>query len=120
MSWFSQPLGSGTVNMRELLLFRLGAMETSRGPDIAPNGIEMTIEVSLQELTGRWLPASVTELPTAVAPNPVPEIVTWVPTGPVVGDKAVITGVEAELIDRLSKIAVARAEVLPLVTATPT
>jgi len=105
--------------MSALLLFRLGATETSRGPDIAPAGIVATIEVSLQELRSRGLPPSVTELPMAEAPKPVPEIVTWVPTGPVAGDRPVITGEEVELIETLSKVAVARDVELALVTANP-
>jgi hypothetical protein len=52
----------------------------------------------------------------------VPEITTWLPVDPLVADTLLITGAgaDAELIDTLSKAAVANAEVLPLVTAKPT
>src|SRR5262249_665610 len=107
--------------MTILLSFRLGATETSSGPEVAPAGTVMAIEGSLQELTVTGLPLSVTALPVADVPNPEPVMVTWLPMDPVVADRLVMTGpaAETELIDTLSKVAVAKAEVLPLVTANP-
>src|SRR5262245_49626455 len=107
--------------MTILLSIRLGATATSSGPEAAPAGIVITIEVSLQELRVTGLPLSVTALPLAELPNPEPVIVTWLPTDPVVAETPVITGAgaAAELIDTLSNVAVAKAEVLPLVTANP-
>jgi hypothetical protein len=57
-----------------------------------------------------------------MAPNPTPEITTWLPIDPVVAETLVITGAGAvtQLTETLSKVAVASAEVLPLFTANPT
>ena len=105
-----------------LLSFMLGATETTSGPEVAPDGIAMLMDVLLQELivTGRSF--SITALPPCEAPNPVPEITTELPIDPVVAETLVITGAGAEgvLSDTLSKAAVARVEVVPLVTAMPT
>jgi hypothetical protein len=50
-----------------------------------------------------------------------PVIVTWVPTGPVVGEILEMTGAGAavELVETLSNVAVPSVEVLPLYTAKP-
>jgi hypothetical protein len=82
----------------------------------------MLIEVALQVLIVTAVPFSRTTLLPWEAPNPVPVITTGLPMDPVVADKLLITGAgaEAELTDTLSKVAVARAEVLPLFTAKPT
>jgi len=104
-----------------LLLFMLGATETTSGPEVAPAGIVMVIEVLLQELMVTGAPFSVTRLLPCGEPNPVPEITTWLPTGPVVADTLLITGAgaAAEFTETLSKVAVASAEVLLLHTANP-
>src|SRR6266700_3676311 len=100
----------------------LGATETDSTPDVAPAGIVMMIAVSLQELIVTGLLLSITALPPADAPKPEPVMATWLPIDPVSAETLVITGpgAEAELIEILSKTAVAKDTVLPLVTASPT
>jgi hypothetical protein len=105
-----------------LLSFMLGAIDTSNGPVVAPTGIVMLIDVPLQVLMATVAPFSRTALPLCEAPNPVPEITTWLPIDPVVAETAVITGAgaAAELSDTLSNVALAKAEVVRLLTASPT
>ena len=100
----------------------LGATDTNNGPDVAPTGIVMLIDVPLQVLTVTAAPFSNTALPPCAVPNPLPEIITWLPIDPVVAETAVITGAgaAAELSDTLSNVAVAKEEVLRLLTASPT
>src|SRR5258708_12216397 len=100
----------------------LGATDTSKGPEVAPAGMVMLSDVPLQVLTVTAAPFSSTALPPCGAPNPEPDITTWLPMDPVVADTAVITGAAAavELSDTLSNVAVAKADVLRLLTATPT
>jgi hypothetical protein len=100
----------------------MGATETTSGPVVAPVGIVIVIDVSLQALTITGDPLSNTRLPPCVAPKPEPEITTWLPTGPVVAETLLMTGAGAapELTDTLSNVAVARAELLAFVTASPT
>ncbi len=99
----------------------LGATRTAKGPEVAPDGIVMLIELSLQEVMGAAVPFSITALFPCVAPNPEPEITTALPTDPVVAETALITGagVAAVLMDTLSKVAVAKLEVALLLTARP-
>src|SRR5208282_4816872 len=110
-----------TVNVSGLLQFMLGATETDSGPEVAPAGIVIVIEVAPQVSIVASIPFSVTMLLPCEAPNPVPEITTWLPTGPAVADRLVITGAGAgaEFTDTLSNVAVASAELFPLVTASP-
>jgi len=100
----------------------LGATDTNNGPEVAPDEIVMMIEVLLQELTVTGTLLSVTKLPFWEAPKFDPLMTTWLPTDPVVAETLVMTGagLAAELTDTLSNVAVARAEVLPLVTPNPT
>jgi len=100
----------------------LGAMETSKGPEVAPVGIVIVMDVLLQVLMVTAAPFSRTALPPCEAPKPEPEITTWLPIDPVVAETAVMTGAGAavELTDTASKLAVARAEVFRLLTARPT
>jgi len=100
----------------------LGAIDTSNGPDVAPTGIVMLIDVPLQVFTVTPAPFSNTALPPCNAPNPVPVITTWLPMDPVVAETAVITGAgtAAELTDTLSNVALAKADVVRLLTASPT
>jgi hypothetical protein len=100
----------------------LGAMETSISPELAPTGIVMLIDVPLHVLIVTAVPFSSTALPPCKAPNPVPDITTWLPIDPVVADTAVMTGAgaAAELTDTLSNVAVANADVVRLLTARPT
>src|SRR5258708_40082832 len=100
----------------------LGATETSKDPELAPVGMVMLIDVPLQVLTVTAAPFSSTALPPCAAPNPEPDITTWLPMDPVVADTAVITGAgaAAELTDTLSNVAVAKEDVVRLLTASPT
>jgi hypothetical protein len=100
----------------------LGATETTNGPDVAPVGIVMLMEVALQELIVTGEPSSITTLLPCVAPILEPVIATWLPIEPVVAETLVITGAgaAAEFTETLSNVAVAKAVVLPLFTARPT
>jgi hypothetical protein len=55
-----------------LLLFMVGATETAKGPEVAPDAIVRVIDVSLQELIVIGAPFSRTTLLPCVAPNPLP------------------------------------------------
>jgi hypothetical protein len=105
-----------------LLSFISGATDTTTGPVVAPTGIVMVIEVSLQLLTITGDPLSNTRLPPCTAPKPEPEITTWLPTGPVVADRPLMTGAgaAAELTDTLSNVAVPKPELFWLTTTKPT
>jgi hypothetical protein len=126
-SWSSQGVGSGcevTSNIIGLLSFMLGATETTIGPEVAPVGMVMLIDAEFQLLIVTGVPFKTTTLPFCDPPNPEPKIVTWLPIDPVVADKLEITGVENPdpdaLTDTLSKAVVARLELDPLLTASPT
>jgi len=99
----------------------LGPTDTTNGPDDAPDGIVMTIDPSVQALAVTSASFSNTTLLPSEAPNPDPEINTWVPTDTVVAETVVMIGpgVEGVLRETLSKVAVARAEVLRLLTPKP-
>src|SRR5215469_5815221 len=100
----------------------LGATDTSIGPVVAPAGMVIVSEVSLQVLMVTAAPLSSTALPPCVAPKPEPEITTWLPIDPVVAETAVINGAgaDAEFTATLSNVPVAREAVLRLLTASPT
>jgi hypothetical protein len=111
MSWSNHPDGSGcevTVKTTGLLQFMLGAMATVRYPEFAPVEIVMLIEVSLQELMVIAASLRSTALLPCVAPNPLPLIVTLLPTDPVVVESPVMTGgvVVDVVTDTLSNVAV--------------
>ena len=65
-----------TVNVTGLLLFMLGATNTANGPEVAPAGIVMLIDVALHELMLTGMPFNITPLLPCVAANPVPVITT--------------------------------------------
>src|SRR6266571_413904 len=96
----------------------LGAMETSKSPEVAPSGIVIVMDVPLQVLIVTAAPFSRTALPPCEAPKPEPEITTWLPIEPVVAETAVMTGagVAAELTDTPSNVAVAKEDVVRLLT----
>jgi hypothetical protein len=64
------------VKITGLLLFMLGATVTAKGPEVAPAGIVMVMDVALQELMVTPAPFSSTTLLPCAPPNPVPEITT--------------------------------------------
>jgi hypothetical protein len=64
------------VNVTGLLLFMLGATDTARGPEVAPEGIVIVNEVGLQELIVTSPSFSVTMLLPWGVPKPVPVITT--------------------------------------------
>ena len=121
MSCSNQGLGN-TVKITGLLAFMLGAINTTRGPLVAPVGIVMVMDLALQDLIVTTLWFSNTTLLPCKSPYPAPPITIWLPITPFVAETLLITGAgaEAELTETLSKVAVARAVVLPLVTANPT
>jgi hypothetical protein len=110
------------VKITGLLSFMPGATDTTNGPELAPAGIVMPMEVAPQEFTVAGVPFSSTTLLLCVAPKPVPVITTGLPIDPVVAETLLITGAgaAAEATETLSKVAVATVELLPLVTARPT
>jgi hypothetical protein len=59
-----------------LLSFIPGATDTTNGPEVAPPGIVMLIDVALQVLIVTAVPFSNTTLFPWEPPNPVPEITT--------------------------------------------
>ena len=66
---------------------------TTTFPVVAPVGTVTTMLVALQLVTVAVVPLNVTALPACCGePNPVPVIVTDVPTGPEDGDRLVIVG----------------------------
>ena len=78
-SWSNQDAGNGcvvTVKRTTLLSFIPGATETSNGPDVAPAGIVIVIDVPLHVLIVTAAPFSSTPLPPCEPPNPEPEITT--------------------------------------------
>jgi hypothetical protein len=101
----------------------LGATETIMGPEVAPVGIVMLIDVLFQVLIVTGIPLKITALVLCDAPNPEPEMITWLPTGPVVVERLVITGAgdpdPGKLTDTLSNVAVAMLELDPLLTPRP-
>jgi hypothetical protein len=100
----------------------LGAIETSNGPEVAAGGIVIVMDVALQVLMVVAAPFSRTALPPCKVPKPEPEIATWLPIEPVVADTVVMTGAGAavELTETLSNVAVAKEDVVRLLTASPT
>jgi hypothetical protein len=114
--------GTPTVNGIGLLLIILGATHTDNGPDVALAGTLIVMDVGLQKLTGAGKPFKYTALPPWAAPKPVPAMTTWLPTGPIAVETPLIAGAgaAAELMDTLSNVAVASAELLLLLTASPT
>jgi hypothetical protein len=110
------------LNITGLLSFMLGATETTIGPDVAPEGMVITMAVALHELTVTVTSLSKTTLLPCTAPKPEPKIATWPPTDPVVAERFVITGADeaAEPMDTLSNVAVSRVEPPALATTNPT
>jgi len=110
------------VKRTALLSFMFGATDTSNGPELAPTGIVMLIDVPLQLLMVTAAPFSSTALLPCVAPKPVPEITTWLPIDPVVAETAVMTGAGDPVVlsDTPSNVAVAKEDVVRLLTASPT
>jgi hypothetical protein len=66
--------GSVAANDTGLVSFMLGATETTKGPDVAPEGIVMVIEPALQLFTVTGVPFSITTLLPCADPKPVPDI----------------------------------------------
>ena len=110
------------MNTIGLLLFIEGATETASGPDVAPEGIVMLIDVLLQALIITGVPFRATMLPSCEAPKLAPVIATVLPIAAEFAETPLIAGAGAadELTDTLSKVAVARAAALPLSTTNPT
>ena len=105
-----------------LLSFILGATETAKYPDVAPDGIVIVIDVALQELIVTGLSFSTTALFPCEAPNPEPEITIWLPAEAVVADTLVIAGAgfAVVLIETLSNVAVSACAAPQLSTTSPT
>ena len=102
-------------------MFMVGATDTASGPEVAPEAMLTVIDVPFQESMVIGVSFICTRLAPWLAPNPVPEITTWLPTAAVVALTLLMigAGVAAELSDTLSKVAMARLEVLRLVTPRP-
>jgi len=65
MSWSSHGTGSGcevTIKMMGLLSSMFGATETTNGPEVAPDGIVMMMDVLVQKPTVTGALFSVTKL----------------------------------------------------------
>jgi len=87
---------SATVTVKLVVLVPLPpGPVTVIGPVVAPVGTVAVIWVSEFTVNVADLPLNL----TAVAPvNPLPEMITWVPTGPWVGLKPVMAGVTVKLV----------------------
>jgi hypothetical protein len=99
-----------------------GATKTNTGPDVAPAGIVIAMEVALHELMVTAIPFKYTTLPVCCAPKALPLINTWLATVPVVAERVVICGAGEAAVstETLSKLAVTRLLGEPLDTARPT
>src|SRR5215467_8984629 len=99
----------------------LGATDTTRFPEAAPEGIVNSIYVLLQRSIVTGTEFSKTTLPPCTSPKPAPNIVTRFPTDPVVAETLVIVGAEAPdvVTDTLSSLAVASEELDWLLAAKP-
>ena len=71
----------------------VGVTTTFLEPSVSPAGTVQVTEVVLQALVAAAMPPTVT---APDAPRPVPEMVSVVPTGPLVGERLVSTAVAAE------------------------
>ena len=101
---------------------KVGATETTNGPEVAPEGMVILIDVLLQELTITGTSFRVTTLPPCAAPKLTPLITTVLPIVPVVPETLLIAGAGGpkELMETLSMVAVASEGLLLLVMAKPT
>jgi hypothetical protein len=111
-----------TVNLTGLLLFMLGATDTTKQPDVAPDGIVTVMDDALQKFTITGEPFNVTKLLPCVDPKFDPSISTWLATSPVVAERIVIAGARLveELRETLSKVAESVVPILLLDKARPT
>jgi hypothetical protein len=113
-------IGLNAVNNVVALL----AIEVVTTTGSAPAGIVLgttaTIDVLLQlVIDAAGTPLKVTVLVPCVAPKSVPVIVTLVPTPPEFGERLMTLGIAPEVIETLSKVAVASVELSRLATARP-
>ena len=96
----------------------LGATETTSGPDVAPDAIVNVIDVSFHRFTVMGASFKRTALFPCAVPKPLPEIMIWLPTEPVVLERLVIVGEEdgdaADVTETLSKTAVPVVEKSPM------
>jgi hypothetical protein len=67
---------------------------TMIGPDTAPDGTAVTIRVAVAEITIAGIPLNLTAFSPGVSLNPVPCIVTDVPTGALFGVNSMIETTE--------------------------
>src|SRR5512138_2333329 len=97
-----------------------GATVTASAPDVAPGGTVASMLVLLQELMVRGAPLSSARLPFWGTPKLAPVMVTELPMDPVVAESVLMlgTGAAAEVMETLSKVAVA-SEAEPLLAARP-
>jgi hypothetical protein len=109
------------VKSTGLLSFIDGAIETTRYPEVAPGGIVIPIEVSLQELMITGTSFSRATLLPCEAPNPLPAIVTWFPAALVVAETSEITGagVVVMLSETSSSVALVAGEVAYALATAP-
>jgi hypothetical protein len=82
----------GTVTVKLTPLLARPPTVTTTLPVVAPAGTGATMLVADQLVGVAVMPLNFTVLPPWVAPNPVPVIVTGVPTGPMVGPRLVSVG----------------------------
>jgi hypothetical protein len=83
------PLVVVTVNAVALVAEPDGEV-TAIAPVVAPAGTEVTRRVAVAAVTVAAVPLTVTAFRLGVVLNPVPEITTLVPTGPLPGENAMI------------------------------
>ena len=85
-----------TVSTKTVKLLELTAVPvlvvTLMGPEVAPPGTTAVTEVEVELLTLAAVPPKVTWFPEISGLNPLPEMITVLPTGPLVGAKLVMFG----------------------------
>ena len=86
--------GAAVTVKRVVLVAEPVGVVTVIGPDAAPDGTVVTIRVAVAEITVAGMPLNVTAFSLGVSLNPVPCIVTDVPTGALFGVNSMIETTE--------------------------
>ena len=84
-------LGAGSI-VKLIPLLATPPTVTTTGPVVAPEGTGTVMDVPLHVPGVAAVPLNVTVLVPGEEPNPLPVIVTDVPTTPIVGERLVIPG----------------------------
>jgi hypothetical protein len=95
-TYVTRPNGSGSVTVNAAPLLASPWTLTTTGPDEAPGGTVAVMRSEAQDVGAAATPLNVTRfdpwLDVWLAPKFVPKMETGVPTGPLVGARALIAG----------------------------